>query len=73
MRVYVLQFTGEAARHVPPETRANYLQPPWNDIVGMRHRLVHDYRNVNVVHVWETVQAELPIFVATLEEDRPSS
>ena len=38
-----IQIIGEAAVHVPEETRKHYPEIRWTDIIGMRNRLVHSY------------------------------
>ena len=62
-----LEVIGEAAGKVSPEMRAMLNEVPWNDITGMRHRLVHDYANVNVSLVWETVRDRLRPLIERLE------
>ena len=62
-----LQIIGEAARKVSMGTRNAYPGIPWHVIVGMRHRLVHDYRQVNPVRIWDTFENHLPALIAALE------
>lgn len=50
---HLLQTIGEAARRVSSEFRSRHDSIPWNAIVGMRHRVVHDYMNVDEDIVWE--------------------
>jgi len=40
---------------------------PWEDIVGMRHRLVHAYFDINLDILWRTVQDDLPPLSSALE------
>ncbi len=44
--VHLIQIVGEAARHVSDETQKKHAGIPWSDIIGMRHRIVHDYVNI---------------------------
>jgi len=37
-----------------------------DDIVGMRHRLVHAYFDINLDILWQTVQEDLPGLIALL-------
>ena len=69
---YVIQTIGEAASGVSDELRAAHPEIPWLDIIGMRHRLVHDYLNVDPVKVWETVVDDLPPLVTALERIVPA-
>ena len=63
----MIQIVGEAANRTSDATRASYPQIPWREIIGMRHRLVHDYFGTNLARVWTTVQDDLPALIAALE------
>lgn len=65
--VHALQTVGEAARHVSEQTRDAHPTIRWAQIVGMRHRLVHDYSNIDLDIVWEVLQYELAVLIAALE------
>ena len=41
--VRALEIIGEAARHIPARTRRRYPQVPWQDMVAMRNKLIHEY------------------------------
>jgi uncharacterized protein with HEPN domain len=64
---HLVQTIGEAARRVSDEFRASHPEIPWSVIVGMRHKLVHDYIHVDYVLVWETVIKDIPNLVTQLE------
>jgi len=40
---------------------------PWADMVGMRHRLVHVYYDIDLALLWTTVVGDLPALVPELE------
>ncbi|AFY62057.1 DUF86 domain-containing protein [Synechococcus sp. PCC 6312] len=63
------QFTiiGEAARRISPETQGLLTNIPWRKIIGMRNRLTHEYDDLDIQVVWDTVQIALPGLVNTLE------
>lgn len=63
---HLLQIIGEAARRVSSAFRENHRYVPWNAIIGMRHKVVHDYLNVDYDVVWETVVNDLPPLVENL-------
>ncbi len=44
---HLVQVIGEAARRVSRETRNQHPDIPWADIIGMRHKVVHDYMSVD--------------------------
>ncbi len=63
-----VETVGEAASRVSAETRIAHPEIPWIEIVGMRHRLVHEYFNVNLTRVWETVNEDIPRLIPQLED-----
>jgi uncharacterized protein with HEPN domain len=65
--VRVLQVLGEAARQVSARFKAEHPEIPWAQIVGLRHRLVHDYVNIDFAIVWEVVSQDLAPLVRQLE------
>ena len=62
-----LQIVGEAASQVSPERRAAIPAIPWRTIVGMRHRLVRAYADVNRSIIWDTVNSDISPLIAILE------
>jgi uncharacterized protein with HEPN domain len=64
---YLLQIVGEAGRQVSPGFRASHPTIPWNAIIGMRHKVVHDYMNVDEDVVWRTATQELEPLIVELE------
>jgi uncharacterized protein with HEPN domain len=63
---HLLQNVGEAARCVSPEFRAQHPDIPWNQITGMRHRVVHRYFEVNDQIVWATATTDLAPLIQQL-------
>ena len=70
MLVYSLaravEIVGEAANHVSQATQEELSSIPWEDIVGMRHRIVHDYYDINLDILWETVVTDIPELITLL-------
>jgi len=60
-----LMIIGEAARHIPAEFQSQ-SQVPWHLMKGMRNVLVHDYLNVDLQMIWQTVQVDLPHLIEPL-------
>jgi uncharacterized protein with HEPN domain len=65
---HLVQVIGDAARRVSPEFCAEHPEIPWQDIVGMRHKVVHDYLGVDEDIVWQVVTEDLPPLIASLEK-----
>jgi len=64
---HLVQIIGEAARHISPQFREAHAAIPWKAIMGMRHKVVHDYLNVDEDILWDTVTNELGPLIAELE------
>ena len=62
-----LEIIGEAANRVSDSTKETHPEIPWNQVIGMRNRLVHEYFRINLAAVWDTVQRDLPELVKLIE------
>jgi uncharacterized protein with HEPN domain len=62
-----IEIVGEAAYQLSETTKDRLPSIPWVDIIGMRHRLVHAYFDINLDVLWQTVEHDLPGLVAALE------
>lgn len=56
-----IEIIGEAVRHLSKDIRHTYPEIPWQDVAGMRDKLIHDYFGVDVEKVWLTAQEDLPV------------
>jgi len=63
-----LEVIGEAVRQVSTQLRARHPQIPWQDIVGMRDKLIHHYFGVDIEMVWLTATADLPVLKSAVTE-----
>jgi uncharacterized protein with HEPN domain len=64
---YLVQNVGEAASKVAAELRLELPEIDWSAITGMRHRIVHDYLNVDLDMVWDALQTDVPELIRHLE------
>lgn len=62
-----IEIVGEAANRVSAEARAQIPELTWQQIVGMRNIIIHQYDAVDLDLVWETVQAYFPVLAGILE------
>jgi uncharacterized protein with HEPN domain len=58
---------GEAAARLTQETRDLLPAIPFHQVIGMRNRVVHDYGQVDLEIVWETVEYHIPPVIAELK------
>ena len=57
-----IEIIGEAANKVrtaDPDFAARHPHIPWDVMYGMRNRIVHDYFEVDLQIVWQTIQRDL--------------
>ena len=69
-----LEIIGEAARLVPENVALRHRHVPWGDMRAMRNVVAHEYDQVNLSTVWDTVHNDLPPLVPLLLqllEDEP--
>jgi uncharacterized protein with HEPN domain len=66
-----LEIIGEAARRLSAETQATYPQLPWRAMTQMRNLVIHQYDDVDLTIVWDTVQTDLPPLIAALKQIIP--
>lgn len=62
-----IQIVGEAANRIGDEARAELPEIPWHRIIGMRHKLVHDYISVDNDIMWDVVTDDLPELIRILK------
>lgn len=56
-----LEIIGEATKRMSGETRNRYDEVPWQDIAGMRDKLIHGYFGVDIEIIWNTITDEIPV------------
>lgn len=66
-----LLVIAEAARRVSDTSRQALPNIAWQEINGMRNRLVHEYDDVNLNIVWNVVQIEIPPLIEELRLQIP--
>jgi uncharacterized protein with HEPN domain len=69
---HLIQTMGEAARQVSREFQDRHPEIPWAKIIGMRHRVVHDYLSVDYDLVWDVATLNLPQLAADLGKIVPA-
>lgn len=63
---YLIQIIGEAASRVSLALREAHAEIPWSEVIGMRHKIVHDYLGVDYDIVWEVLTGDLPVLAEKL-------
>ena len=56
------------AKKLSDEYKMSHRYVPWNALSGMRNRIVHDYGNVDLNVVYETLKTDIPELIELLED-----
>ena len=63
-----LEIIGEATGKIPMDIRSGYSHVPWDEIMGMRNRLIHEYFGVDLDIVWQTIKEDLMPLETAIKE-----
>jgi uncharacterized protein with HEPN domain len=63
-----LLIIGEASKRVSASTKQSLTTIPWAAISGMRNRLVHEYDEIDLDVVWDTIVNSMPVLIVELEK-----
>ena len=66
--IKAIEIIGEAATKLTKQCRDNSPQIPWENVIGMRNRLIHPYFDVNRDILWSTVEDDLPPLASEIEK-----
>jgi uncharacterized protein with HEPN domain len=66
---HLLQVIGEATRLLPDLARQRFPSVPWTLVVGMRHKIVHEYFRIDFDVVWDTANISVPELLRALEPE----
>jgi uncharacterized protein with HEPN domain len=65
-----LGIIGEAASRLPDDFKEEHREIEWGQIVGLRHRIVHEYFGVDLEIVWQIIYSDLPVLKEKLRAIR---
>lgn len=63
-----LEIIGEAANRLPENYTQQYSNVEWRKIIGLRHRIVHEYFGVDLDIIWQIIKVDLPAFKKNLSK-----
>ena len=55
------EIIGEATKKISKHFTQTHSSIPWQDMSGMRDKLIHNYLNVDLDVVWKTIEVDLPL------------
>jgi len=62
----LVEIIGEAAARVSAQTREQYTDIPWIEMIGLRNRLIHGYDAVDLDILWDILHEDLPPLIQRL-------
>lgn len=65
--LYDFMVIGEAARNIPVEIQSRYPTIPWRVMGDMRNIVTHEYFQIDIETIWETIQQDLPLLIPQLQ------
>ncbi|MDX2211949.1 MAG: DUF86 domain-containing protein [Oculatellaceae cyanobacterium bins.114] len=66
--LYNFAIIGEAVRGIPPDVEALHPEIPWDDVRGMRNIVIHEYFQVNLSIIWQTIQEDIVLLEISLRQ-----
>jgi len=64
----LIEIVGEGVKRLPMDLRSRHPAVPWKEITGTRDRLSHGYDDVHYQVLWDSVQVDVPVLLATIEQ-----
>lgn len=66
--LHEFQIIGEATKRLSDDFK-NKFDLPWQEIAGMRDRIVHDYFEVDLKVPWDAIKEDLPRLEEALKKN----
>jgi uncharacterized protein with HEPN domain len=63
-----IEIIGEAVKRLSSDLKDAHSHIPWQDIAGMRDKLIHDYFGVDIGTVWLTVKNDIPVLKSQIKK-----
>ena len=61
MILFNLMVVGEAANNISREFASKNPDIDWKGLSGVRHKIVHDYADVDYDTIWDILQNDVPV------------
>jgi uncharacterized protein with HEPN domain len=63
-----LEIIGEAANHITEHFRRLYKEIQWQEIIGLRNLLIHEYFGIDIKIIWDIIKNDIPKLKSKVEE-----
>ena len=58
--LFNLMILGEAANNITREFATKNPDVDWKGLAGVRHKIVHDYADIDFDTIWDILQSDIP-------------
>jgi len=48
--------------------KSAYPDVAWHEMIGTRNAIIHEYDDIDMVIVWDTVKKDIPALISTIEK-----
>jgi len=62
-----IEIIGEAARKVSESFKSSHPEVPWRKIIGQRHKLAHEYGEIQQEILYQVATIHIPELISLLE------
>ena len=63
-----IEIMGEATKRISDNFKEKHPEVPWKDMAGIRDKLIHDYMDVDLYIVYQTVAVDIPNLLPVIEK-----
>jgi uncharacterized protein with HEPN domain len=63
-----LEVIGQAANKISKETQGLIKNVPWENIIGLRNKLAHDYGEILAERIWNISRTSIPELLNEIEK-----
>lgn len=67
MILFNLMVLGEAANNISREFVAKNPDVDWKGLAGVRHKIVHDYADIDYDTIWDILRNDIPVEYAKVK------
>jgi len=64
--IFSLSQLGELASKLSNELKQQHIEVPWDNLRGIRNRIVHDYDGVQHRIIWDSLKNDIPTLIKQL-------
>jgi len=69
--IHQFLLIGEIAKLLSEDFRQSNPEVPWSAMARMRDKLIHHYRGVDLLEIWNAAEQEIPKLLTFLNEKLP--